>query len=317
MFMSRAILCFKLGACGKESMRLFFILFILFYSGFSGASFFREGDRVWINMYTDNLSKDSYAIGTVKRMADNGDIWVALNTVDIGEDRTLVGTCKVFDDPALSGVESIASFKPQLGLVMRYKAEEIEEYLQGRHVFLLRENLATLIQRWFSDAFGLSSPLLRESSKIASSLGIPHVAEGFELMALTEEVFGNGMGFPSPLEQRMARVSEGLINIRQVLENNELAYSQVLMHHGKKGIDEGLDLPARVVLHFLQKVKQDIQALELEDALALNAEQSTGGFSAIYPSIVNLLTRDGSLLYKGKSQQAWLAQDDLMWPRLL
>lgn len=297
-------------------MRPVLLLLLLLLNSAALAIAYNPGDRVWVSIYTSNPADDGYAIGRIEKIMPDGDLFVIINKVVAGKGRTLAGTCHPSAKSPLAGAEIIEPDEERLHLEQRFKPSEVHPYKRGWHEFLQRENLATVMQRGLSGYFGLSSDILRKNAATASSLQLAEVANGMELMALAEDASGNGIGFPSPLEQRATRLATALRKIQQQLEQDDLAYTQVLARHAKFDTDDTISLSARVTLLFLQQVQQDMRELELKIGNYQIATKQIEALNKIYPNFIQLLTRNGTQDYQGKSQQAWLATDDSTWPRL-
>ena len=289
----------------------------VFFSGVSLASAsFSPGEKVWIAMYADNLKDDGYAIGKVHKLLPDGRLKVVIDEVVVGKGRTLHGTCHPSGGTVLSGATIVDASPASLHVEQTLTPGEVQPYLVGRSRFLERENLATVIQRWLSDGFGMSSEMLRSSAVRATALGSERAALAFTIMAHAEDAQGAGQGFPQPLRQRAAHLAEALAQTQAALAQDPAAYQAAVRLYGQGFLRQSDNLPAVVSVKLLHDVKADMQALRAEFGSFEAASQQIANLADIHLNYLRMLTQGGAQTYADQSLQSWMVASDQGWPVL-
>ncbi len=281
----------------------------------AGATQFQVGDRVWIDLYAENLRDDGYAVGKVAEIETDGRLRVRISQVEMGKGRTLYGTCHPGGGSALAGAQILNPEPERLQIEKVFSPEAVKPYRKGRAEFLDRENLATLIQRWMYDSYGLSSDLLRRMAKKAENMAIPHAALAFEIMAYVEDAQGGGRGFPVPLEQRLSKTSWAMEKIYCKLRSDPDAYAELLRIHKRHNPQISQHLAAMVTEKFLQEVQEDMHELETRYPSYDMAAEQIENLQYIQPYFLQMLTKNGAQPYQGQTLDALLKADTGPWPQ--
>lgn len=266
-------------------------------------------------MYAENLKDDGYASGRVKTVNPDGSVVVDITEVVIGKGRTLYGSCHPSGGTALSGAEIITPEKDNLHLEKTFEPLAIKPHREGSFEFLERENLSTVIQRWMSGNFGITSAMLRNDAKKAESMGIPSVVLTLELMAIAEDSRGAGRGYPLPLLQRLSTVDRMLEKAFCRLSADQHAYAEFLAAYEARSPQKTESLPAMVTTKLLLDVREDMGALKSMYPDYAIAMQKIEMLFNVYPNFVRFLTNNGKQFYQGRALESWIEGGEKnSWP---
>lgn len=292
------------------------IILLLLCSVDAYAVQYKAGDRVWIPMYADNLKDDGYASGQIKNVQPNGTVDVEITEVVIGKGRTLYGSCRPDGGTALSGAQIIEPEKERLHLEKTFEPKMLKPYREGSFEFLERENLSTVIQRWLSGNFGITSELLRNDAEKARRMKIPSAALALEMMAVIEDGRGGGRGYPLPLLQRLAHTDRVLEKTFCLLKKNPQAYQSFLLSYEARSPQKTDSLPAMIATKMMLDIREDMGEMQSLFPDYSAAKKEVEMLFNIYPNFVRFLTNNGEASFKGISLEKYQSMNTENWPKL-
>lgn len=295
-----------------KTIRLIFVVFLISFQ--AEAVQYKAGDRVWIAMYADNLKDDGYASGRVKAVNADGTVAVDITEVVVGKGRTLYGSCHPNGDTALSGAEIISPEKDNVHLEKTFEPAMLKPYREGSFEFIERENLSTVIQRWLSGNFGITSDMLRNDAGKARKMGVPSIALSLEMMANIEDMRGAGRGYPLPLEQRLEHADRVLEKTFCQLKQDPVAYRSFLEAYSARSPQKTGSLPAMVATRMMLDIRGDMMELKARFPDYAVAKEKTEMLFNVHPNFIRFLTNNGQQNYKNRSLISWLEQGEGGWP---